>query len=58
MLKGRVVFPRCDQFVNSVSVPDKHVTNKIHMDTIKESEIDLKINELLSKENGILTSAT
>ena len=31
------------------------MTNKIHMDTIEESEIDLKINEILSKENGILT---
>ena len=49
------LFSPGDQFVNSVSVPDKHVTNKIHMDTIEESEIDLKINELLSKENGILT---
>ena len=42
------------EFINAVSVPNKHVIDKIHMDATNESEINLKINELLSKENGLL----
>ena len=42
------------EFRNAVSVPNKHVIDKIHMDATNESEINLKINELLSKENGLL----
>ena len=48
------MFSPVDEFRNVVSAPNKHVVDKIHMDATEETEINLKINELLLKENGML----